>query len=164
MGDAQLGVIDGIIATKPGWIQKKEVVEVTFDPRVIPYVTMLNKAKACQCTAQIFTRTDAQQVLAAKAFGKRAKRTDEAVRIDDDKYYASRTALRALPMTPLQAARINAAVGAKKDFLHLLSPSQRTLLKKIEAHAPKSWPSAIGVAFRKAWTAASAHQTAKSKQ
>lgn len=141
------------MATKPGWIQKLEVVEVTFDATVIPYATLLTKANACDCTAQVFTRTDEQQKQAAAAVGARAKRSDDVVRVDDDKYYASRSALRALPMTPLQAARVNALVGKKGDANTLLSPSQRELLQKIEAE-PKGWPSAIGVDFTKAWAAA----------
>ena len=150
------------MATKPGWIQKLEVVEVTFDPTVISYADLMARAETCRCTAQVFTRTDDHQKQAAALVGTRAKRTDETVRIEDDKYYASRTALRALPMTPQQAARVNALVGKKGDPKTLLSPTQRTLLTKIEA-APKGWPKAIGVDFRKAWDAAQTHATTLKK-
>ena len=158
MGDVQLGVLDGVVATKPGWIEKVEVVEVTFDPTVVAFETLLRQAETRQCATHVFTRTDAQQVIATKAVGDQAKRSDAPVRIEDDKYYAGRTALKALPMTPLQAAHVNAAVSAKKDFLPLLAPSQRALLKKIEA-SPTGWPSAIGVDFAAAWIAAKAHVT-----
>lgn len=148
-----MGAIDGVIATKPGWLAKLEVVEVTFDPRVVTFESLLAKAQHAKCTAQVFTRTDAQQALAAKAVGASAKRSDDAVRIDDDKYYLSRTPYRHIPMTPMQAARVNVALDRKQDPTPLLSPRQVAMVALVKAH-PADWPVAVGVPIMEGWTAA----------
>ena len=56
---------------------------------------LVAKAVKCDCARKIFSRTDDQQKIAAQILPTRAVRTDEAIRVDDDKYYASRTALAA---------------------------------------------------------------------
>lgn len=150
-----MGARDGVIATKPGWLHKLEVVEVTFDPQVVSFQALVEHAKRAKCAAQVFTRTDAHQAIAAKALGDSAKRSDDVVRIDDDKYYLSRTAYRHVPMTALQAARVNVAIGRKQDPTPLLSPRQ-VAMAKLAAKHPKDWPVAIGVPLAKAWAAAQA--------
>ena len=151
-------MIDGVISTKPGWIQKFEVVEVEFDPKVVSFASLLAKARACNCASRVFTRSDAQQALAKAAIGGRSIRSDERVRIVDNKYYASRSALRALPMTSLQSARVNAVVCAKGDVKTLLSPAQCALWARIKADS-KGWPVALGKPFRAAWDVAQVHAT-----
>jgi len=60
----------------------------------------------------------------------------------DDKYRFKETALRFVPLTPMQATEINASLGRKEDPLHWLSPRQRVLAKKIEA-AIKNKPNVL---------------------
>ena len=151
MGEAEFGLIDGVYSTTPGWLQGVEVVELEFDPKVVSYERLLAHARKRDCAIRVFTRTDAHQMLAAAAIGKRAVRTADRIRgVRDNKYYASRSALKSLPMTPAQAARVNAKVGGAARWL---SPRQQALLKNIEA-APSKYPSAIHVDFRKAWETA----------
>jgi hypothetical protein len=146
-----LGVLDGVIATRPGWLEKLEVVEVEYDPARLPFPRLVALAESRDCALRVFARTDAQQAAAQRLVGTRATRSDAAIRVDDDKYYASRTALRHLPMTALQAARVNARVGKKEAVRDLLSPRQRALLARIEAAPQEDWPVAIGVGIAAAW-------------
>ena len=63
-----------------------------------------------------------------------------------------KTVFKHLPMTALQAARVNAAIHRKQDPKRFLSPKQIALLGVIEAHRDANWPVAIGAAdFPRAW-------------
>lgn len=124
------------------------MVELQFDPNVVSYESLLSHAQKRDCAIRVFTRSDSHQKLAAKVVGKRAVRTNERLRgVRDNKYYTSRSALKSLPMTPAQAARVNAKVGGAAQWL---SPRQKALLKAIES-SPAKYPSAIHVDFLKAW-------------
>ena len=106
MGEARLASVEGVVAVRPGWIDRVEVVEVHFDPQRIAYEDLVKRADEAKCTVRVFTRDDAQQETAQRLVAERAVRSDASVRTDDDKYYLSRTPLRFVPMTPLQAARV----------------------------------------------------------
>ncbi len=149
--------MEGVVETRPGWIGKMEVVEVTYDPQVVALDALIAKAEKCDCALKVFTRSDAQQRVAKSKLGARAVRSDAALRLDDDKYYTSRTLLAKLPMTPLQATLVNERLAAKKDPSDLLSPSQRALWRRLTKEPQRKWPKAIGVSFAKAWAAAKAH-------
>jgi len=161
VGEARLGLIDGVVATKAGWIGKIEVVEVVFDPETITYKALVKRAVKEECAARVFSRSDAQQELAKGIVDERAIRSDAEIRADDDKFYTSRTVLKHVPMTPLQATHVNAWVGDHEDPTSMLAPGQLRLLEAIQRSPESGWPVAIGVAFLDAWKAARAHEEAK---
>jgi hypothetical protein len=127
--------VDGVVSTRPGWHASGEVVEVEYDPRAVTLDALTAAAKKAGAR------------LVAKGDGER-------IRTDDDKYYLSRTPLRFVPMTPLQATRVNARVGKGLSLDGWLSPSQRRLLEAVKKHPDADWPPAIGADFLAAWTAA----------
>ena len=143
------------MATRPGWLEKLEVVEVHFDPIAVSYESLVKQASEAKCALRVFTRDDAQQEAASAIVKDRAVRSDGEVRTDDDKFYLSRTPLKHVPMTPMQASRLNARVGEHEDPTPLLAPVQRTLLEKIRAQPDAGWPITIGVDFLVAWKRAS---------
>lgn len=152
-----MGLLDGVVATRSGWLERREVVEVVFDPSVVSFADLVARARDAECVAPVFARTEAQKAAAIEIVGaERVKRSDGEVRTDDDKFRLSKTPLRFVPMTPLQAARVNAALAAREDPRDLLAPSQRRLRKRVEAAPEAGWPEAIGVPFAEAWRAASA--------
>lgn len=155
-GEGALGTVPGVIATMPGFVQKKEVVEVQFDPATISYASLLKKAKALDCASEVFTRNEAQHTEARRLLGDRAIRTDDAVRPDKQpKYYLSNTPYRHVPMTQLQAARVNAALPKEEDPNRFLSPRQIKLLGIIRAHPSSTWPVAVGADdLRRTWQSA----------
>lgn len=157
-GEASLGNLPGVISTMPGFLQRKEIVEVEFDPNKISYSTLVQKAKTFKCANSVFARSDAQQKEAKKFVGSSAIRTDETIRPDKEpKYYLSKTAYRYVPMTALQAVRVNAAIGHRKDPDSFLSPSQVELLQLIKRHPSAKWSNAIGAEdLPYAWQAADA--------
>ena len=77
-----MGILDGVVETRPGWLGRVEVVEVTFDPEVISYHELVEEAEVRSCAAPVFTRTEAQQKVAKALVGDRAKRSDAEVRVE----------------------------------------------------------------------------------
>lgn len=157
-GEGALGTVPGVISTMPGFLQKEEVVEVEFDPAVIEYAALVRKAKTLDCASRVYARSDAQDAAAGRIMGSSVVRTDAPIRPDKaPKYYLAQTAYRHLPMTGLQASRVNAAIGKKQNPNQFLSPGQSALLQVIKRHAGAAWPDAIGAKdLPKAWRAAQA--------
>jgi hypothetical protein len=155
-GEATLDRLPGVVSTRPGFVAGMEVVEVEFNPRALPYDKLLDQAMQAGCATRAFTRDDRQQAAAARRLGGSAVRSKEAIRPDrEPKYYLSKTPLRHLPMTPVQAARVNAALGRNGQAEGFLSPRQLELLGKISRHPKGRWPDAIGVTdLPAAWRAA----------
>ena len=149
--------IEGVVATRPGWLEQVEVVEVHFDPRRVSYERLVKQAAEAECAVKVFTRSDAQQLTASAVVGERAVRAAGEIRTDDDKFYLSRTPLKHVPLTQLQASRINALVGEHEDPTALLVPVQRALLERIRATPDTGWPVAIGAEFLDAWKRAHEH-------
>jgi hypothetical protein len=125
VGEAEFGLIDGVLSTTAGWIGKVEVVEVEFDPRRVAYADLLAHAVDRDCALRVFPRSDAQLELARAKVGDAAERTDAKLRlVEDQKYYLGRTALRFVPMTRVQATRISADLENAANYL---SPRQQRI-------------------------------------
>ena len=116
--------------TRQGWVDKNEVVEVWYDPKVLAYEELLAFADDNECARQVWTRTAAQLAVATKRLGERARSLQAAVRLDpEQKYYLLQTPLKALPMSEAQASRVNASL--KGDWKQYLSPLQRQQAEKL---------------------------------
>lgn len=140
-GEGQLGKIDGVKDTQSAWVGSKEVVNVTFDPERVDYQTLLDKAQAMQCASTVFTNTDQQYEIAKAMAPDHSQRLNgegerRVAKDSDQKYYLRKTAMRHLPLTPLQSTKINAALHSENTSqeaaVALLSPRQKQLLEKIE--------------------------------
>lgn len=107
-GEAKLGGIEGVLATRTGFADGKEVVEVTFDPVRLKSAVLLDKARGMACTVD---RAGGEVKASAK----------------DDKYQLRGTAYESVPMTALQAARLNAALASDDAAKSILSPRQIAL-------------------------------------
>ncbi|MFQ5424087.1 MAG: VPGUxxT family thioredoxin-like (seleno)protein, type 2 [Phycisphaerae bacterium] len=155
-GEGALGNVRGVITTMPGFLDEKEVVEVEFDPESVDYKALVARAKALKCASEVFARDTDQQAVAKRVVGAATIRTDAPVRPDKQpKYYLSKTEYRHIPMTSLQATRVNAALGRKENPDAYLSPGQLRLLASIRKHPKAKWPGAIGVPdLSRAWLAA----------
>jgi hypothetical protein len=123
-GEGTFGNMPGVIETEPGYQDGKEVVRVQFNPAVVRKAEL--EAKTVANGIQSCAKND-------------GFRTDR-----EPKYYLSNTHYRSVPMTTLQACRINSMVGKNQSPESLLSPRQLALLQKIAAHPDKKWPNMIG--------------------
>lgn len=149
-GEKELGKLEGVVETQAGFMGGREVVQVKFDPELTSFHDVLESAKAVQCASEVFTQNRKQQIEAAKIIGKTAQ--EGPFRADHQpKYYLARTAYRFVPMTQLQAARVNSLIGQGKQPDTWLSPTQLELLAYIQQHPKHNWKSAVNVELEKAW-------------
>jgi hypothetical protein len=133
-GEMRLGAIEGVLATRIGMMEKKvEVVEVEFDPGVVPFETLLSTARTLECAGRVYARTDRQLEAARAVVGDQAVRSDEPVddRTRQQKHLSGRRSVDFLPLTRLQATKANAALARKEDPGPLLSPRQAALRRGI---------------------------------
>jgi len=140
-GEERLGSLDGVLETRAGILDGREVVEVTFDPSELPFEQLLRDARKLECTSRVYAHTDDQLRVAEAVAGNKAVRLSEPARdaIPRDRLFSLGTSnLRYLPLTPMQATKINADLGLQRgDGTAWLSPHQLELLARIEATLKK---------------------------
>jgi hypothetical protein len=132
-GEKLLGGIEGVLATRIGMHGKYEVVEVDFDPSIVSYETLVSQAKKLKCAGRVFARTDRQLDLAKILVGDAAIRSDRPVdtRTRQQKHLSTKPSYDFLPLTALQATKVNWAIAAKASPDRFLSPSQLALRQEI---------------------------------
>jgi len=144
-GEAKLGTLSGVVGTSPGFLHGEEVVEVSFDPNVISYENIVETAEKMKCNRKIFTRDEKQQQSAQRVMGDRAVPTGDPVVLDQQpKYHLLHTRLRHVPLTPLQASRVNSAVWGRRDPEYFLSPRQVKIFHLANRHPDAGWPVVLG--------------------
>ncbi len=147
-GEMRLGAIPGVATTRPGFLEKLEVVDVQYDPSRVDYRTLLTAARKAECASTVFARNEAQHKIATEIAGSNVVRSTEPISIDKQpKYYIFNSAYRYLPMTEAQANRVNRALFHKTDPQQYLSPRQIEVFKVIEKNPDAKWLSMIGARF-----------------
>jgi len=139
VGEQRLGRLPGVLATRIGMLRRQEVVDVKFDPTVIAFADLLAKAEELQCARTVFARSDGQQAAARQRGGLTVVRTDEPTDTSTTQQYhlARHKAYHLLPLTALQATKVNAALAAGEDPDPWLSPSQLEMKQRIDAQISK---------------------------
>jgi len=151
-GEKQLGKIDGVVETQPGFMGGREVVQVKYDRAIVNYEKLVKKAVATNCASHVYAENAQQQKKANKVVGQKAVSAKSNFRLDKDpKYYLSRTSYQYIPMTALQAVKVNSLIGENKNPESILSPRQVALAKYVKNHSNKSWTSAINQDIIVAW-------------
>lgn len=151
-GEGKLGQINGIVGTQAGFMGGKEVVHIEYNPEILTYDNLIEKAQKNQCANHIYTENKSQQIAAKEVVSSNKVSAKKQFRLaHDPKYYLSRTHYQYVPMTPLQASRANSLVGNRKSPEAVLSPEQIALANFIQQHPEKDWTSAIEQDFLTAW-------------
>ena len=136
-GEARLGSIDGVMSTVSGWAGGLEVVQLTYDPKLVEYSTLVSTAQSFKCATKVFAHTDAQLQTAKSLVGTRAVKfpgSASKAKLSDQKYQLRTSkGVRSLPLTKYQSTKVNSLVRSpqRAEYLKLLSPRQRVLLSKI---------------------------------
>jgi hypothetical protein len=133
-GDGLLGGLDGVITTRAGFLDGREVVQVRFDPTIVSVGSLVKAAEQLHCASSVYAHHEDQLQIIRAHLGDRAKlaKGDIKVAPDSDQNHSLRaTPLRWLPLTPMQATKVNAAIHHGNDPRALLSPGQTELLKAI---------------------------------
>ncbi len=149
-GEAVLGGIEGVVATTPGFLNGREVVDAEFDPRLISIANLLKRAQDADVAEEVFARSDEQVPVAVACVGQaKVIRTDVAITPDGEPKHSLRLrTLRGVAMTPAQLCRVNAAVFFGNDPSPFLSPDQiaagRALENRRADDVPVAEPLTIG--------------------
>lgn len=152
-GEGKLGQIDGIVGTQAGFMGGKEVVKIAYNPEILPYDDLIQKAQKSQCANHVYTENKVQQNAAQSILSSNKVSSKKQFRLaHDPKYYLSRTHYQYVPMTPLQATRANSLVGNRKSPDAILSPRQIELAAFIQKHPTLKWKSAIEQDLLTAWS------------
>ena len=141
MGERRLGELDGVLASRIGMLDGREVVEIDFDPTVLSFAKLLGEATKVQRMQGVYARNKKQAQIARKRRGMMVKETRAKVNTGTQQQYdlAHDKAHYLLPLTALQATRLNALIAKKQSPDGLLSPSQLALRKRLrKALAQKS--------------------------
>ncbi|MCB9285812.1 MAG: thioredoxin family protein [Lewinellaceae bacterium] len=151
-GEKMLGQLDGVVATEAGFMDGREVVQVTYNPQAISFAEVVKAGQQARCADRVYTHNEAQKAAASAMLGQAKAVSKSSFRPDrEPKYYLSKTPYRFVPMFPLQAARANALIGQGKSPEAVLSPRQVALAKQAKAHPEKKWADAIGKDMMSAW-------------
>ncbi len=145
-GEAKLGDLDGVLATRSGMMGQDEVVEVVYDPGEIGFKRLVESAKEMECASAVYAHTTGDLDQARDLVGDLAKPAPaRAEPVDDDqvKYALKRTPMARLPLTPMQATKINADIRLEANPRRWLSPRQLKLLNAVEG-ALKANPESLG--------------------
>ncbi len=151
-GEKKLGSLDGVLETQPGFMNGQEVVEVKYNPVLISYENLVEEAKEAKCASHVYTEDQNQTSVAQKVVGKNGASKKSKFRLDKEpKYYLSNSVYRFVPMTQLQATKVNVKIGNRQSPDEYLSPRQLELLSFIKNNPKKKWKNAINVDLMKAW-------------
>lgn len=127
-GEARLGGLDGVLDTRAGWHAGQEVVEVAYNPQALSWNDLLSSARRAGCASSVWVRGSQPGADGTPALDG----TLRAAKASDQLYYLERSALRLLPLTPLQARRINAALASKSPTDTWLSPHQLRIAGRMQ--------------------------------
>jgi hypothetical protein len=134
-GQGRLGALPGVIAVEPGFVGGAEVVLVTFRPKYLAYADLVAHAERLDCALFVYTHSEEQARIARARIGDRAQPLASPMRkaaASEHLYHLQRTSLRFVPMTELQATRVNASLAQGADPAHWMSPRQRAIAQRIE--------------------------------
>jgi hypothetical protein len=132
-GESSLGHLDGVLGTRTGMLKGDEVVEVDFDPAALDYRALAARATGMACFRKAYVRSDEQRAVAAGITPDVAPRTDAPLDASNQQQYhlSLEPAYHLLPLTALQATKLNAALMAGEPPERFLSPSQLRLHEKL---------------------------------
>jgi hypothetical protein len=134
-GEAKLGNLDGVLATRSGYMGEDEVVEVVYDADRLGFDELVGKAKELDCDDRFYVHTAADYDRARELVGRKAAPAPEraeAIEFTEVKYALRRTPMGRLPLTPLQGTKMNADIRFETDPRRWLSPRQLAMLDDVK--------------------------------
>lgn len=141
-GEEKLGGFNGVVNTRVGFIEGKEVVEVTYDQSSITFANLIREARRQECLEYVFARSDDQLRYSRRIVGDNVKWSFDAVQVSakDSLKRVRESLYRAVPMTPLQSRRVNAALASGENPDEFLSLRQIRFRGLAARHPDADWP------------------------
>lgn len=147
-GEKNYGKMNGVVGTKAGYMNGSEVVEVEYNPKVININQLIENGQKVSCADKIYV--DKNQ--SVKINTQIDKKTLSNFRLDPElKYYIYNSDYKYIPMTKLQATRINSALAFNQNPDSFLSPAQLNLLKNLKSNPKLKKKNFIGGDISKDW-------------
>jgi len=151
-GEKEISKIQGVLSTEAGFMHGKEVVKVTYDANNVSLPTLVNQAAKAKCADAVFVDDDYDIASLRKATEiNNVKRTGKYQRDKEVKYYLSKSDYKYIPMSPLQQAKVNAALGSKENPDQHLSPRQLAVKNFIVKKQNLKWVSQINQDMEATW-------------
>jgi len=120
-GEKEIGKIPGVFKTAAGFMNGREVVQVTYAPGLVSEKQLIKTAEQSKCADKVFTDN--------KAISKNNVAGTSKFRYDkDQKYYLKKSKYAGIPMTAYQSLKANSLLGAGQNPAEILSPRQLELL------------------------------------
>ena len=151
-GEKTYGAIDGVLSTEAGFMDGHEVVRVTYDPDVVALEDIATSGKQASCADGAYLEDKAERANVSTVLSASKVKSTSSFRADrTPKYYLAQTHYRAVPMTPIQAARANALIGKGQSPDAVLSPRQIAWSQRLKAQPKSKWKNRIGVDLVAGW-------------
>lgn len=151
-GEREISKIDGVLSTEAGFMHGKEVVKISYDADIVTLPTIVNEAAKSQCADAVFVEDEYDIAEVRRETNVKNIKKSGTYRKDGEvKYYLSKSDYRFIPMTQLQQAKVNAAIGSNKNPNQYLSPRQLIAHKYIANKNNKKWPSQINQEMEATW-------------
>jgi hypothetical protein len=145
-GEAELGALPGVLSTAAGFVGEREVVELRYDGARLPFARLLSELQRLECAEHLWVERKPELDLASAALGERAELAFAEVRpapAADQKHALALSPLARLPLTPLQAQKVNSALAAGESPARWLAPWQAALAERLLA-APAAALGSLG--------------------
>jgi len=151
-GEKEISKIDGVMSTEAGFMHGKEVVKVQYDAERVTLPEIVNEAAKASCADGVFVEDDYDLSEVKKNTAVKNVKKSGTYRKDGEvKYYLSKSAYKYIPMSALQQAKVNAAIGNNKNPDRYLSPRQLAVGKYIAKHKDQNWASQINQEMEATW-------------
>lgn len=164
VGEVEFGSLDGVLATRTGFIGRQMVLQVTYDSTKLSY-SNLTLIALQKCMADVVYYGSNDERIAAIVEVKRVEGHCDIVQYTgpvqpglDSKHALRQTMLKYVPLTDLQATRANrlVAMGVFNEATHLLSPRQGLILmKSMHSATRRTFTDVVDVPITQAWSSLS---------
>ncbi len=151
-GEKEISKIDGVLSTEAGFMHGKEVVKVEYDANRVSLPAIVNEAGKANCADAVYAEDDYDLSQVKKETDvNNVKKPGNYRRDGEVKYYLSKSVYKYIPMSPLQQAKVNAALGSNQNPDQYLSPRQLAVGKYISGHKGQKWASQINQEMESTW-------------
>jgi hypothetical protein len=145
-GEKTYGKMKGVVATKAGFINGAEVVEIQYNPYETNLQEIINTGKRNNCADKLYAN-ETMNMNSGIPVSKPG-----SFRIDPEtKYYLYKSDYKYIPMTELQAARANSLLAEGKSCESVLSPRQIALFQKQKTIHKSKLKNQIGKDMNLGW-------------
>ena len=144
-GEKTFGKLDGVIATNVGYMGGSEVVTIQYDPSKIGLDELIKIGKSQNNADRLFTNENLKNnsipIKKPSAFRQDA----------ETKYYLYKSDYKYIPMTDMQATKLNAALGNGLKDDSMLSPKQIQYYNSIKDKDKSKLKNQIGKGIVDGW-------------